>query len=259
MLPAALRVFLCLLLTFSPVVHAGVLSLRTATQDGLLAKFDPASRERPGICLEIIYALQRVDPTLRFTGLARSMSTTRIEQEMQQGTLDVFFGFLKTPARERHFRFIDPPLFFQHSRVAVRAGDRVQIASLADIAALGRDGVVLATQGTAHVPYLRAVTGLRVDDGALSSHANLQKLLLGRGRFFYQGDLNLASDIRRYQLSDKVRILPLSFRREAQYVAFSRQVPPEAVARVERALQALQRSGELDAIFRRYAPTIAAP
>lgn len=240
-------------------VHAGLLVLRTASQEGLRAKFDMGNRQRNGICVEIMAALERIDPELRFTGLATTMGTARIEQELQRGSLDVFFGFLKTPEREQRYRFVEPPLFWQSSRLAVRADDRVVVSSFDDIRRLGPAGVILATQGTAHIPFLKAQQGLLIDDGARSSEANLSKLLLGRGRFFYQGDLNLAFDILQYGYGDKVRILPVVFRREAQYAVFGQGVPESAIARVRQGLEQLQRSGELDAIYQRYAPVARSP
>lgn len=241
-------------LLLSWTARAELLVLRTASQEGLLAKFDIGNKQRPGICIEIIEALQRVDPELRFTGLATSMSTARLEYELQQGSIDIFFGFLKTPERSRLFRFIEPALFHQRSMVAVRADDKIEVRSFDDIRRLGAAGVILATQGTAHVPYLKAQGGLQIDDGARASDANLNKLLLGRGRFFYQGDLNLLFDIHHYGFKGKVRVLPAVFRREGQYAAVSATVPAAAIERLRRALDVLQSSGELDAIYRRYAP-----
>lgn len=252
------RFFLLVLLAALPA-RAELLVLRTAAQDGLLAKFDAGNQERPGICVEIMYALQRIDPALRFTGFALNMPTARIEDELHNGNLDIFFGFLRTPAREQRYHFIEPALFAQKSRVAVRKDDAVRIGSLADVVRLGRQGVILTTQGTAHVGFLRQTPGLLVDDGARSSQANLQKLLQGRGRFYYQGDLNLVSDIRRYQMQEQVRLLPVVFRAEAQYVVFSRRVPPSAIERVRRALNTLWQSGELARIYQRYAPDLASP
>lgn len=251
----------CLLASLLLVLpaHGGLLVLRTASQEGLRAKFDIGNRQRGGICIEIIAALERIDPELRFTGLATTMGTARIEQELQRGSIDIFFGFLKTPEREQRFRFVEAPLFWQGSRLAVRADDRVAVSSFDDIRRLGPAGVVLATQGTAHIPFLRAQPGLLIDDGARSSEANLSKLLLGRGRFFYQGDLNLAFDIVQYGYRDKVRILPGVFRREAQYAVFGRGVPDSAVVRVQQALEKLRRSGELDAIYQRYTPAALLP
>lgn len=251
---AMLRLLLLVLVCVSGPVQAGLVVLRTASQEGLRAKFDIGSRERPGVCIEIMQALQRLDPELHFTGIADSMSTARVEKELETGRLDVFFGFLKTPERLRRFQFADPPLFMQSSRVAVRSDDPVRVMSFDDIRALGLNGVILATQGTAHVSFLNKQGGLIVDDGARTSDANLRKLVMGRGRFYYQGDLNLGFDIQAYGYAGRVRMLPVTFNHEGQYVVFSRRVSAVVVARVARGLQELERRGELQAIYRRYAP-----
>lgn len=239
--------------------RADLLVLRTAAQDGLLAKFDISNKDRPGICLEIISALQQADPELRFTGLATSMATARVEHELRKGGIDVFLGLLKTPERLRDFRFVEPALFMQSSVVAVRADDPVDVKTFDDIRRLGADGIIMSTQGTAHIAFLKAQPGLLIDDGALNSEANLNKLVLGRGRFFYQGDLNIAFDIAQYGFTDRVRVLPAVFRREGQYLVFARSVSDAVVLRVQKALEKLERSGQLHAIYQRYAPDFSNP
>ena len=62
------------LLGLTAPAPAQELTLRTVQQSGSLAKYDPnGGPQRPGLCLEMLRAVQHVDPGLRFSGLDRQM------------------------------------------------------------------------------------------------------------------------------------------------------------------------------------------
>lgn len=230
------------------------LPLRTCSQADLPLKFDLSNAERPGICVEIIRALQRLDSELQFSGLERGLPLKRVAQELVQHQLDIFFSLIDTPERlGLGIDFLDEPVLYEsRHQVAVRADDKVAVSNLADIARLGDAGVVLVTHGTAYVEHLQRYPGLRVSKLALGNAQNLRMLLAGRGRFFYHAGTTLRSHIEAEGLQDRVRILPAVFKIDAQRVAFSPRLAPEARARVAALLRQLERSGELQRLRERY-------
>lgn len=207
----------------------------------------------PGFCIEVIRALERIDAGLHFVGQTQELPLLRIENDLAEAQVDVFFGLLKTPERQLRFRFLEQPaLYMIRHQVAVRADDPVQVSSFADIRALGKDGIVLSTRGTAYLSFLAEQGGLLVDGAGTGNAQNLRKLLAGRGRFFYQADSMLRAYIRSEKLDEQIKILPAVFKVDEQRVALSPRLDPAAVVRLTAALQALEAAGELARIRGRY-------
>lgn len=220
--------------------------LRTAAEAGVPHKFGRPGDVPAGFCTEYIRALVAHDAGLQFEGLQQFLPVLRIERELATGTLDVFFGLLSTVARLERFRFIEqPPLYISRHRVAVRADDREvdAVQGFDDIRALGEQGVVLATRGTAYTSYLLRQPGLKVDDGGTDHLQNMRKLLRGRGRFFYQSEPMLRQLIQAEGLQDQVRLLPAVFAAEPLLVARATTLEPARLARLTAAMQALEANG----------------
>ncbi|TXI20023.1 MAG: transporter substrate-binding domain-containing protein [Roseateles sp.] len=219
---------------------------RTAAEAGAPHKFGRPGEPPSGFCMDYLQALTLRDPELQFEGLDHYLPVLRIERELAAGTLDLFFGLLKTPARLARFRFIEQPaLYLSRHRVAVRAGDREAdaVRDFDDIRALGEQGVLLATRGTAYTAYLLRQPGLRVDDGASDHLQNLRKLLRGRGRFFYQSEGMIRQLIQAERLQDQVRMLPAVFATEPLLVAVSPTLAVARVAQLTAAMMALESDG----------------
>lgn len=227
--------------------------LRTAAQPNT-PKFFRINGELTGICYDIIQAISRTDPSLRFVGFEQEIPTKRIEAMLEQGTLDVYLGFLQTPERRSHFDFINVPLFAPQPRLLTRKDDtQLTIHSLQDLAKQGKDGVVLTARGTPHAERLKQLQpDLIVDTGTDDNAVNLHKLLRGRGRAFYQFDYMLAHALQQTGLQDAVRWQPYRGNTERQYLAVSRSVPADTRTKLQRALEQLQASGELQKIYSKY-------
>lgn len=228
-----------------PAAEPGVV-LRTAAEAGVPHKFGRPGDVPAGFCTDYIRALLARDAGLQFEGLQQYLPVLRIERELAAGTLDVFFGLLSTAARLERFRFIEqPPLYISRHRVAVRADDHEVdgVQGFDDIRALGEQGVVLATRGTAYTSHLLRQPGLRVDDGANDHLQNLRKLLRGRGRFFYQSEPMLRQLIQAEGLQGQVRLLPAVFAAEPLLVARATTLEPARLARLTAAMQALEADG----------------
>lgn len=232
--------------------HAEPLTVRTAAQDNNVLKFDTTSASRPGICVEVMRAVERLDPDMRFTGWNTPMALPRVEQRLAQNQLDALCALIKTPEREARFGFIDVPIYTAHHRIAVRADDAVQVTSLDDIRKLGADGVVIVGKGTSHEAYLRNLGGLLLEASSGSTDVNLRMLAGGRGRFLYHTENALLRYIEDGKLSGKVKLLPTVFKSEYLLFAVSPAWPQTHRDRLEAVLTKLSQRGELAKIYANY-------
>ena len=230
------------------------LVLHTAAQEHALAKYDPANVQAPGLSFEIARAIEKIDPGLSFSGFDTAMPLPRILALMKAGQLDIVIGIFHRPERESMVGYLDQPLYQVNHCVAVRADDPIDLSGMDDLRKLAQDNIVMTMQGTAFETYLRGAGLQNIDVGTNDLKILLKKLTSGRGRFVYESDLNLKEAIRKFHLQDKVRILPVSFRNEAQFAAVRKDLDRAAAARLEADLEQLAKNGELKRIFARYAP-----
>lgn len=243
---------LFMLLLGSELAFAEPAKLRTFSQEAFFAKYNLENPQRPGICIEIIRAIEKQDPGLKITGLETKASTARIETALATGKIDVFFGLIKTPERAANFWVAEPPLFQTAQLLVARKDDTVNIQDWNDVRKLGKNGVVLVNEGTGQALYLKKQGGLLIDDHGLTGLVNLKKLIMGRGRLFYVSDMYVAEEIAVNNLAAKVKILSPLFQKEGIYVMFSKRTSPEWVNRIVDNIKKLERSGEMKRIRARY-------
>lgn len=250
-LSAAALIFLGPGLTFG-------IELKTGAQKSSPKFFLNEEGEMCGLEIDIMRALEEGVEGLEFVG-AKGREISFIPWKRQQkaveiGELDVIFGFAKTDARlKRGFVYIDTPLYTVRNVVAVRADDPVRVDDFEDIVALGDEGVILAVSGTGNLNFLeRHELPLKIDSSAQSPQQTLNMLLLGRGRFFFYHDLGLKHMVEQAGLLDEIKILPARLRTFTHHMAFSPEVSPALVARIEEALKGLEERGELQRLFDKY-------
>lgn len=229
------------------------LTLRSTMQDNNTYKFDPKNAALPGICTEIIRAIEKTDPEIKFSGMDALTPLPRIVTELGDGgKLDAFCGLLKTPERAAVINFIDVPVYSLRHKVAVRADDTVNVKSFDDIRKLGANNTIAATQGLAYVALLQKEGGLAVDDGSRDPSAIFKKLLAERVRFYYNAESTHMEYIENDKLQGKVKILPAVFKEESQFFVVSKSLPAASADKLKAALDKLAKSGELVKIFARY-------
>lgn len=230
--------------------------VRTAAQLGSAPKFvqpeEGASRSVTGLCVDINRAIERQDGALIIKGDQHSLPLTRIEAQMRAGTLDIACGLLHTREREAAFTYLDPALFTVTYYLVARAGDSVGIDNWDDVRGLGDQGKILLIHGQGTIGRLKELGGLQIDSGASDARTALQKLLAGRGRFFYHRVPGIATEIRQAALEDKVRVLPAVMDMQRFHMVAGRHVAPATLDRLRRALAQLEASGELKRLFERW-------
>lgn len=229
------------------------LQVRTMIQDSVPKYIQQADGSIAGLAIEIMHALERQDGALTFVYEPRMAPFPRIMYELNHGRIDAFIGAIYTEERAAQLTFLQPALYRTSNRLVVRKQDAgLDIASLDDVRALGRDGMILVDRGTAHQQFLQKIAGLKLDAGADQREQNLQKLLSGRGRFYYSTDLGVLHTAAEMQVSAQIVMLPLVIKSDAQYLVVSKNASPELKQRLQQALQTLVDNGQLAAITQRY-------
>jgi len=233
------------------VAQPPLVQLRTAQQSGSIAKYAaPGEAVLPGLCMELLRAVERVDPGLRFQGLELRAPLRRIERMLAQGEIDVFFCLLKSPERLQQWRYLPVPLYRIRHMVVQRTSDETELRHMQDLVAASQKKPVLVTQGTV---LAQTLAQAQVKSGeAPSEREALQMLLLGRTDAVYGQDVNLLRNIREAGFGDRLRLSPTVFHEDIQYVTVSKQVSPEIAQRLTLALQTLERDGTLKTLAEKY-------
>lgn len=235
----------------SLTAQAQPLSLRTVQQSGSTVKYDPdGGPARPGLCMEILRAVERADASLHFTGLEVPVPLRRVERLLAEGLIDVFFCLLKSPDREKQWRYLPIPLYTIRHVVVQRADDNRAIDSFADLAALSHRKPVLVTRGTALARRL-ASADVAVAEVASEREA-LQMLALGRADAIYGQDVNLLRHIGDSKLGGRLKLGRTVFQEEPQFVAIRPDLPASHEDRLAQVLRKLERDGTLKQLADKY-------
>lgn len=227
------------------------LTLRSVQQAGALLKYDPqGAPARPGLCMEVLKAVEHLDPGVRFTGLQQQAPLKRVERLLADGDVDAFFCLLKSPQREKLWRYVPVPLYVVRHVVVQRVDDARHFNSFEELAAASRRKRVLVVRGTALARHLLAAD---VSIAEVSSERDaLQMLALGRTDAIYGQDVNLQRHIALAKLGDKLKLGRTVFREEPQFLALRATLPEAAEERLTQALRKLEKDGLLRQIAERY-------
>ncbi len=226
------------------------LTLRTAQQSGSIVKYDPTTPAKPGLCMEVLRAVERADPGLRFSGLDQQLPLKRVERLLAEREMDVFFCLLKSPERERQWRYAPVPLYAIRHVVVQRIDDARHYDSLAQLAQASRMRRVLVMRGTAIARHLVkadvAITEVN------SEREALQMLALGRADLIYGQDINLLRHINDARMGPQVKLGRTVFREEPQYLALRADLPTAHEERLTHALRKLDKDGTLRQLADKY-------
>lgn len=228
------------------------IELRTAAQDSAPKYYKTETNHMAGLCVDIIHAIERVDPGIRFNGYQEFVPFKRLQRQLEYGELDIFLGLKQTEKRKGKYIFLDVPLYQLNYVMAARSDDTVQIQTFDDVRSLHENGKILSVFGSAASRFLKKQGGLIINDGAESPFILLKMLKYERGRFAFYHDLGLQSTINKDGFVDDFKLFPVSFLTYYHYGAFSKNVPVEIITRVNNALETLKASGTLSEIHRKY-------
>ncbi len=246
-----MRAASALLLAALPfMAGAADLVLRVTGQESLPPKWiQQDGSPSTGVCPDILAAISRIEPRIRFTGLDDIRSALVIEQNLRLGNADIACALVSTPLRRHIAIAIPQPLYISRQRLAAAADDTAEINSLDDLARL--NALVTTSRGAAYIDQLRA-RGITVDDSTGSNVTNLRKILAGHGRYFYMNELTLHWLIREQKLQGKVKLLPAILQEDSMFLWVSKKAPPQAAPLLAAAVRKLSDSGELARIYARW-------
>lgn len=231
--------------------QAQELSLRTVQQASSIVKYDPdGGPQKPGICMEALRAVERVDPGLHFAGLEQQVPLRRVERLLADGQVDAFFCLLRSPERERQWRYVPVPLYGIRHVIVQRADDGRSVNGLLDLATVSQIKPVLVARGTVLARKLD-IAGVNLSEVGSEREA-LQMLTLGRTDAVYGQDVNLLRHIRDARLADKVKLGRTVFQEESQYLAVRSDLPAAIFERLTDALRRLEREGFLRQLAEKY-------
>lgn len=201
-----------------------------------------------GICPDILSAMEKTEPRLKFTGHDDFRSLPMIEQGLESGTIQAACALLDSE-RRRKIAYQSVRLYVVKHRLAATIADKATVDTIDDLVRL--KPLITTARGAAYSEQLRQL-GLEVDDSTGDNVTNLRKIMGGHGRFVYMNELTLTWLIREQRLQDKVRILPAVLKEEPVYFWISKKAAPQAVHLMQQALQKLQKNGELNRIYERW-------
>lgn len=242
---------LCALLG-TPVPAAPTV-LKVVAQEGTEPKFIPAGIGRVvGLCVDLFRAIEKLEPDVQFAGDQQWLPLLRAHSELATHQHDALCAVQRTDERARQYVFLEPALFQLRYQLIARADDPVVINSWDDVRKLGTQGIVLTNRGYVSPELLARIGGLQVDPSATSPAMNLHKLIAGRGRFFLHRAPGMQGFIERAGAARKVRVLPTVMMTTDVYMAMGTHVDPAVRQRVQRAIEQLEKSGEMARLLKKW-------
>jgi polar amino acid transport system substrate-binding protein len=246
-LPA--RALACVLSLLATSAAAQAVVLRVLGQESIEPKWIFTDGRARGMCPDILEAIGKQEPGLRFAGYERARSLRTIDAGLATGEVVGACALLDSPERRATARIAGKPLYMARQRLAATSGDTAVINSIDDLVRL--KALVNAARGAAFVAQLRA-KGVDVDDSTGDHMVNVRKILGGHGRFIFMNELTLLRYIASEQLEGKIKMLPVVLMEEPVYFWISKKTEPAIASRIEQALDKLAANGELNRIYERW-------
>jgi glutamate/aspartate transport system substrate-binding protein len=240
----------CALLVAAGQAQATQVTVRIMAQESIPPKWILEDGTARGLCPDLIAAIERIEPRIRFTGYDRGRSLVVIEDALASGRVSAACGMLDSVRRRSIALRSEVPVFETRHRLAAAAGDMQEVDSLDDLVRL--KALINTARGSASIDEMKA-RGIAVDDSTGDNVVNLRKILAGHGRYTYMNELTLAHLIRSERLENKIRILPTVFTTAPLYFWVSKKADPALAPILDQALVRLKANGELARIYERWA------
>lgn len=230
--------------------YAAAVELKTAAQIGGAPKFiESGDRRVEGFCIDLLQALSAHEPLLRFSGQQQWRSLSRIIEDTSVGRLDVACALQDSAERRRKLRVIDIPIWTVSYHLLARVNDDAAPQSWDEIKALAPDNRVLVNAGSSVIQKLKQ-DGITLDSGAQSVRQNIDKLLRGRGRFYYVRLAGLKEELGND--GAQVKILPTEMGTETFYMMTSPRLSESVRAQLREAIMYLNDNGQLGILRQRW-------
>ena len=216
--------------------------------------------ELDGLVMSIINEIEKINNQLEFIFRVPSSSIfvplKRSIADIKNQEIDILFGLARTQSRiDQGLIFIDIPLYEVRNVIAVVKDDEISVNNMKEIEYLHNHNTVLTMAGSGMNDFLNKFE-LKSDDSGKSVEQNLQKLVRGRGRFFYYNAIGMNFEINRLGFSDRVKVLPGAFRTYKHYIALKKGTNESIISPLTDSLKALKENGRLKEIYLNYTTSL---
>jgi polar amino acid transport system substrate-binding protein len=247
-IPRVARQLACALLLLAGPASAQM-TVPMMAQESIPPKWILEDGKVRGLCADLVAAIERIEPRIRFTGYDRARSLVVIEDALSSDRVWAACAMLDSARRREVAQRSEFPVFVTRHRLAAVASDTQVVGSLDDLVRL--KPLINTARGSAYIVELKA-RGIAVDDSTGDSVVNLRKILGGHGRYTYMNELSLAYLIRSEHLEGKIKMLPAVFNAAPLYFWVSRKADPALAPMLDQALARLKANGELARIYERW-------
>lgn len=225
--------------------------LETATQDSDSFKYNLIDHKAPGFCAELINKVHELDPSIQIKVVHSNLPLMRIERELEDHRIDIFFCLLKSPAREKYMNFIPVELYKVQHVLVTKKNNPLLIKSYKDLKKYSQNHSVLVQQHSVLATTLKK-HNVRFDDGTKDYKAMLKKLLNERGDVLYVQDLAIRKALNQEKLNNEVFISRNSLKVEPHFVAYSSKTSMATIKKVGKVLKNLEKEGFLRSNLKKY-------
>lgn len=232
-----------------PACAGDVLTVPIMAQESVAPKWILGDGKPQGMCADVLAAVERIEPRLRFVGHDRARSLAVIEHGLARGNIWAACALVDSPTRQRIAVRLKVPLYEARYRLAAAAGDDEAVHTLEDLVRL--KPLVNTPRGSGYIADLRA-RGLEIDDSTGDSVTNLRKTMHGHGRYTYLNESSMLYYIRTEKLDKRLKVLPTVFNPGWVYFWVSKHADPAVAPAIEAALVRLKTDGELARIYTRW-------
>jgi polar amino acid transport system substrate-binding protein len=233
-------------------------SCKTGEDQNSYPKYFKEKGKIKGLMIDILNEIEKRSPDIKFKSVIGNEFTpfARIKIELANGRIDMFAGMSKTKEREKIYNYLKIPIYQVSFVLTTRSNNKVKIDSWEDVAKMGEEGRVLGIRGTGAMKILeqqtRGISGIKIDYGANSVSQCLEKIRVGRGDFFFYNDLETLSTIKKEGLFGQFVLLPKKFKEGDHYIGFSKKVPTEVIAKLDKIFGDMEKRGILEKLYDSY-------
>jgi len=226
-------------------------NIRVTAQIGTEPKFiaGDSSGNIVGLCIDIMRAIEHVDPNLKFVGDQRWMPLTRASVELSEGKQDAMCALQRTAERDKKFLYLEPALYPVEYVLLARIDDPIVINNWDDVRSLIPKPTILVNRGFGVNATLLELEGIQVDASSSETKLNIEKLVAGRARLYFHRGPGVMHILERAGVARKVRVLPVVMKYTEFYFVVGRHLDKATVMRIQQSLVVLKQSGELNRLY----------
>ncbi len=228
------------------------LELKTDFQDSAPKYFTNKEGKIVGICVDIIDELNKRLKSSDIMIVLQDKNNPfipfkRLQSDLEAGNIDIFVGFAKDEKRADLYKFVKTPAYMVQSTFAKLKKDKYEFTTKESLAGKKISYIV----GSATGDQISKVENI-IGDTSDNLDVALRKLAEGRVDLVFYHTLGMGYTIKELGFSDKITFTKKAFEEYAHYIAFSKKIPDNVIATVEKVLQDITKKSIIDKIMKKY-------